>query len=99
MACNCVTSQQLDQLYRAFGQKRKTDENLTLMQKVKSTFMRIGLYLMMLVIIPILIIYVVYVSYFGDGKISLTKFFNLKGRSIEEYVKQQREQQDIQDKD
>ena len=94
MGCNCMTSQQLDELYRNYGAK-KDGEKETLANKAKRLVKKGGVALVMCIITPLILVYVLYVTYFGDGKISLKDFFGLKDMNIEEYV---RKQQDIQNK-
>ena len=89
MACNCVTNQQLEELYKRFGHKIKPTGKETLGFRIRNFFVNIGVYASMLIITPLLFLYVACVGLFGDRKISLRKFFKLKEISFEQYVQQQ----------
>lgn len=77
MACNCATSEQINELYKKYGDKR-IQENKRWQQKVKSAAMQVGVVLAMIPITPFLFIYVFYKAFCDeDHRISLTKFFRL----------------------
>lgn len=94
MSCNCMTNQQLGELYKRYGYKVKVSKKASLWFKIKNNIFNVIISLLMLIIFPLLFIYVSYVTVFGDGKISLKKFFNLKEINIEDYVRKQQELQD-----
>lgn len=89
MACNCVTNQQLEELYKRFGHKIQPSGQETWSFRIRNFFVTLGVYASMLFIAPLLFIYAAYVNLFGDRKISLRKFFHLKDISFEQYVQQQ----------
>ena len=95
MACNCVTEEQLNKIYERIGESKY--KNLTLKDKITYPFKKLAVIGVMLLITPMLFAYVLYVHLFGDGKISLTKFFGLKKINFDEYAS--RKQQELQDKD
>lgn len=82
MACNCATTEQLNALYRKYGEKKDVS-NLTFGQKVKNVIYKIGIGICMIPIIPAIIIYLFYKTWgTDDHRINVKKFFNLKGREI-----------------
>jgi hypothetical protein len=82
MSCNCTTTQELNKLYEKLGLNEKKHRKLTPKEKIKHYTQKIAIIAIMLLILPLLLAYVVYITFFGDGKISLTKFFNLKKNNI-----------------
>lgn len=95
MACNCATEEYINNLYKEMRAKKPTTSNLTVEEKVIFYIDKFLSMVVMSISMPMLFIYIAYVSAFKDGKISVTKFFGLKPISIEEYV---REQQELQNK-
>lgn len=78
MACNCATTEQINALYKKYGEKKGEKKKLTFKQKVKNAAMYAGVVLALIPIIPMLFLYVLYKGVFDDDhKISLTKFFRL----------------------
>lgn len=79
MACNCATKEQIDELYRKFGEKKETSKKETFKFKLKKTISTIGIIICCILITPFIFLYVFYKA-FGDDdhRISVTKFFNLK---------------------
>lgn len=96
MACNCTTTEQLNELYKRYSVDSKLKKGETLGGKVKYYSYKIGLVMLLLLIIPMLVVYAIYVSTLKDGKISLRNFFNLKGNNITDYYG--RKQQEFKDK-
>ena len=95
MACNCATGRQLDELFRKYGDKSDI-RKMPPKERGKYLLKKTGAALMMIVITPLLFFYVLYKSGSKDNRISLKRFFDLKERSFEDYVEQQRrKQQDI----
>lgn len=77
MACNCATTEQINELYRRYGSKRDR-KNLTTKQKIKNAVLYTGVAISMIFITPVLFCYVIYKRFFTkDHKISMTKFFRL----------------------
>ena len=77
MACNCATSEQINELYRRYGEKKK--EKAPFGQRVKKVVMYVGVVLALIPIVPCLFLYVLYKRLCDDDhSISLTKFFGLK---------------------
>lgn len=93
MSCNCLTTEQLNELYKRYGYKVKLSKNASIINIIKFYTINTIIAMLMCIITPLLFIYISYVTIFGDGKISLKKFFNLKENSITDYV---RKQQNIQ---
>lgn len=79
MACNCATQEQLNELYRKYGQKVEPGAKETWNFRVKKFFTNILLYTVMCFIAPMLFCYVIGKGLFSkEKKISLRKFFHLK---------------------
>ena len=91
MACNCMTQQQLNELYKQFGYKTETPKNATIAFKVKNFFIKLGLTLTMVLVYPMLFLYLFYRAKFGNKRISLKEFFDLKEDNIEDYYARQQQ--------
>ena len=79
MACNCATSEQINELYRTYGEK--VDEKLagSFWQRVKNAVRKFFVYLCLIPITPVIVVYVLYKA-FGDDdkKISIRKLFKFE---------------------
>lgn len=85
MACNCATKEQIDALYKKYGDRNKIEKNDTFKVKAKKVLLHIGIYLCMIPIVPFLALYVLYKGLFDDNKrISMRKFFRLKGGNVDD---------------
>ena len=93
MACNCATEEYINNLYKEMGAKKPTTSNLTVEEKVVFYISKFLSMVVMSIAMPMLFIYITYVTAFKDGKISVTKFFGLKPIPIEEHVRKQQELQ------
>jgi len=84
MACNCATTQQINELYRRYGEKRAENRRKrTFWQWVKYVIMYTGVVIAMIPIAPALFLYVLYKAFFADDKkISLRKFFRLGNKNV-----------------
>lgn len=79
MGCNCATTEQINELYRRFGEKRDQRKNFSL----KYIFQKTLLVICMVFITPIIIFYVLGMGiYSKDRRISVRKFFNLKNHNM-----------------
>lgn len=89
MACNCITQEQLESLYKAFGDKvEKTNKKKTFKKQLQLLCVKICI----LLLTPILFIFILYKIFFKNGKINISDFFGLdKERSINlsDYVREQ----------
>ena len=83
MACNCATKEQIDALYKKYGERRKVNNGDTFKVKVKKILTNVGVALCMIPIFPVLLLFVIYKGFFDDDKqISMTKFFRLDKRKM-----------------
>ena len=75
MGCNCATTEQINELYRKFGEKRQSQNAFSL-----KLFIKKGLtYLCAALITPFIVLFVIGKAMFSkDRRISVRKFFNLK---------------------
>ena len=82
MACNCATAEQIEKLYKKYGEK-KTDTGKPLSYKIQGFFRKIGVFVCMIFITPAIFVYVLY-KMFGDDnhEISVKKFFNLQRKIV-----------------
>lgn len=87
MACNCATTQQINELYRRYGERKAENRRKrTFWQWVKYIIMYTGVVIAMIPIAPALFLYVLYKAFCDDDKkISLKKFFRL-GKNNVAYV-------------
>ena len=96
MACNCTTEKQLKALYEKYGGFGKIERGDTLTGKIKYYAYKFGLIAVLLNVIPMITVYVLYLSTFKDGKLSFKDFFNLKENNITTYY--ERKQQEFKNK-
>ena len=83
MACNCATKEQIDALYRKYGEKKVTAKNATLKAKLKNAAVKVGVVICLIPILPALFLYVTYKAFFDDDKrINMTKFFRLDNNKM-----------------
>lgn len=88
-----MTSAQIENLYRELGEKKGDLKDLNTWQKVKYYAVKSFAALSMILITPMIIIYVLYKRFVGDGKISLRHFFGLRQHNLNDYVREQQELQ------
>jgi len=83
MACNCASKEQIDELYRKFGEKKEVTRNETLKFKIKKILTSVGVIVCCAVLTPLIFLYVFYKA-FGDDdhRISVTKFFNMGKKQL-----------------
>jgi hypothetical protein len=83
MSCNCATNEQINELYRRYGEKQKKKRNFSLTFLLK----KIALYICLIPIVPALFLFVFYKAFCDDNNIiSIRKFFRFKNQNIETYV-------------
>lgn len=79
MGCNCATTEQINELYRKFGEKQNSKKGFSLKLFIRKTLT----YICVALIIPFIILFVIGKGMFSkDRRISVQKFFNLKPHSI-----------------
>ena len=86
MACNCATDEQIKELYRRYGERRKPGKNATFKAKLKHAVYTAGVFICMIPITVLFLFpYVLYKAlYTDDKKISIRKFFRLnKNQNID----------------
>ena len=80
MACNCATKEQIEKLHSLYGQKVNPDTPTTLKFKINNFLTKVGVYLSMALILPLLIGMLLYnVIIKKNNKISIKKILRLKG--------------------
>ena len=83
MACNCATKEQIDALYKKYGEKRRINKSDTFKAKAKKIATTVGVGICMIPILPALVLFVIYKGFFDDDKrISVTKFFRLDKKKM-----------------
>jgi hypothetical protein len=86
MGCNCATQEQIKKLHEIYGEK-KDIKNIPFEQKIEFFIKNIGVYLVMLFIIPILILFVLYkVLFTKDKKISVKKLLKFNSKGVDEAI-------------
>ena len=78
MACNCTTSQQIEEIYKRFGTRIKTSRKESLLFRVKNFFINTFAQMTLLTIIPLLLVYISLNYAQGKTQISLADFFRFK---------------------
>lgn len=92
MACNCATQEQLNNLYKKYGNKVKPDTPTTVLHKVRNFITQLGVGITLVLISPFLLMYIFYKGVFDkEHKISVTQFFRLKkgegrGEDVSKYM-------------
>lgn len=81
MACNCATQEQIDQLYKKYGEK-KSENSGSFKIKFKTLIQKVGVAICLVLITPFLVVYVFYKAFDDDNRISVKKFFKLKETKI-----------------
>lgn len=82
MACNCATAEQIDALYKKYGEKQG-DDDASFIQKVGGFFRKTGVYFCVALLFPAILLYVLYKAFGSENhKIDVTKFFNFKHKAI-----------------
>lgn len=80
MGCNCASREQIEKLHALYGEKVNPTTGTTLKFKINKFFTSLGVYVSMVIIFPFLIGFLLYnILYKKNNKISLRKFFKLKG--------------------
>lgn len=78
MACNCATKEQIDALYKKYGERQKVNKTDSFKVKAKKIAVTIGVGICLIPIFPALLLYVIYKGFFDDDKkISMAKLFRL----------------------
>ena len=79
MGCNCATTEQINELYRKFGEKQKNRKGFSLKLFLKKSLT----YLCVALATPFIVLFVIGKAAFSkDKRISVQKFFNLKPHSM-----------------
>ena len=78
MACNCATSQQIEEIYRKFGNRIKPTGKESFLFKMNNFFVNILASTTFVVIIPLVVFYVSANYAQGKNQISLAEFFGLR---------------------
>jgi len=81
MACNCATTEQLNELYRKYGEKRAEKKSFS--DSAKNILYKIGIVLCLIPATPLLFIYVFYKAWGTDNhRINVMKFLRIKRKEI-----------------
>jgi hypothetical protein len=85
MGCNCATQEQIKKLHQLYGEKK--NEPISLTQKIQTFFNKIGVYFILILISPLLILYVLYKALFAkDKRISIRRIFRFNRTRIDEAI-------------
>ena len=77
MACNCGTKEEIDKLYRAYGEKLDDWDSLTVGEKVKNVIYKILTYLTWVIVLPLMVIYIILFLFWSEDKRINVQNFNL----------------------
>lgn len=77
MACNCATSEQLNEIYKKFGTRVKPTGNEKLSFRVKNFFVNSFALTTLVTSAPLVLLQISYSYSRGKNQISLTDFFGL----------------------
>ena len=81
MACNCAATEQIEELYRKYGEKGDAGRNQTISFKIKKLLTSVGVSLLMIPISIYLFFYVLSKGIKGED-ISVSEFFNLRKKNV-----------------
>ena len=85
MACNCATSEQLNELYRRYGEKKSERRSLGI--RMRYFAQKVGVGFCMVFIFPAIVFYVIHKMWCTDNnRINIKEFFKLKGKGASSYV-------------
>jgi hypothetical protein len=80
MGCNCASKEQIEKLHALYGEKINPTTSTTIKFKIEKFLTHTGIFLIMVILFPFLIGFLMYnVLIKKNNKISLSKFFGLKG--------------------
>ena len=88
MACNCTTKEQLDELYRLYGEKQqryRAKAGGTIGERIKYWVQTLAIWILLLIAVPFIILYFIIKLFWEDNpKIDINNFnllriFKLKG--------------------
>ena len=91
MACNCGTKEEIDRLYRAFGEKKDNLEDMTLWEKIKHGVYTLFTVLLWVIIFPLMTIYLLLFIFWhepGDRRINVQNFNLLKIFHLGKYARE-----------
>ena len=78
MGCNCTVGAKLDYLHERYGSGIYRNRDLKYADRIKMFVVNVVVSVCSVIVMPFIFAYVVGNYAFGDGKISLRKFFRLK---------------------
>lgn len=79
MGCNCATTEQINELYRKFGEKQSKKKGFDIVFFTRKTLT----YICAALVTPFIVLFVIGKGMFSkDKRISVKKFFKLKPHSI-----------------
>ena len=77
MSCNCTTTEQINELYRKYGEKTKEKKEQSLKFRLKTGFMKFAVGFCLVFITPIIFFYVICKGFSKNRQIDVSKFFKL----------------------
>ena len=87
MACNCATTEQLNELYRKYGEKKAEKKSFGI--RVRNAVYKVGVAICLIPIVPMIILYAFYKAWGTDDHyISVAKIFKFKRKEIGANVRQ-----------
>ena len=90
MACNCGTKEEIDRIYKIYGEKLNSDSDLTFIEKIKHLFYVLFTVLSWIIIFPLMFIYIVLFTFWyepGDRNINIQNFNLLKILHLGRYAR------------
>jgi hypothetical protein len=91
MACNCGTKEEIDRLYKIYGEKVSNPEINTLFDRIKHCLYIMFTVLSWVVVLPILFIYLLLFLFWhepGDRNINISNFNLLKIFHLGKYARE-----------
>lgn len=90
MACNCASKEQIEELFKIYGQKKNTPKGDITWFRIKKILMELGVKVCLVLLAPFMFMYIVYKFFSKNNKISIKSLFRLKNYDINDIIKNYR---------
>jgi hypothetical protein len=90
MACNCGTKEEIDRIYKIYGEKLNTFDDMTFWERIKHVFYVMFTILSWLIVFPFILIYLLLFLFWhepGDRNINIQNFNLLKIFHLGKYAR------------
>ena len=91
MACNCGTKEEIDRIYKIYGEKLNSRDDMTVFEHIKRFFYVSFTVLLWVVVFPLMLIYLLLFTFWhepGDRNINIQNFNLLKIFHLGQYARE-----------